>query len=207
MRAVVSAVVLTIATVSALPAASQTPPAIPGALNVSRITGGTYTVDSAHTQVAFTVNHLGFNSYYGIFGGATGSLTLDPKRPAAASVSIEVPLKALVTTSDKLNTHLSTPDFFDSAKYPTARFVSTKVVVSGTKAKIAGNLTLRGVTKPIVLDARFTGAGANPMSKVETVGFEATTVVKRSDFGMGYGIPMVTDAVDLKITAAFEKAR
>jgi polyisoprenoid-binding protein YceI len=98
-----------------------------------------------------------------------------------------------------------TADFFDAANHANATFVSTKVTPSGTSAKIEGNLTLRGVTKPVVLDAKFYGAGANPMSKVATVGFEATTSIKRSDFGVAYGIPMVSDQVDLKITAAFER--
>ena len=176
-----------------------------GAPDASRVQAGTYAADSAHTQVTFKINHLGFNSYWGIFGGATGSLTIDPAKPAASSVSIEIPLAGLVTTSEKLNAHLKTPDFFDAAKFPTATFKSTSVTVSGQTAKIAGNLTLKGVTKPVVLDAKFTGAGANPMSKKATLGFEATTTLKRSDFGVSYGVPAVGDEVALKITAAFEK--
>ncbi|WP_156679017.1 YceI family protein [Sphingomonas profundi] len=195
-----------LALAAALPAAAQMPTKAPGTMDVKQVTAGTYSVDSGHTQVVFTVNHLGFNSYWGIFGGATGTLTIDPAKPNAATVSIEIPLNGLVTTSEKLNAHLATPDFFDAAKFPTATFKSTSVTVSGNSARIAGNLTLRGVTKPVVLDAKFTGAGNGPMPPHGlNVGFEATTSVKRSDFGISYGVPLVSDVVPLKITAAFEK--
>jgi polyisoprenoid-binding protein YceI len=203
MRLALTALVLATAAVT-VPGVAQMP-SMPGKADASLVKAGSYAVDSAHTQIVFTVNHLGFNSYYGIFGGATGSLTLDPAKPAASSVSIEIPLAGLVTTSAKLNTHLATPDFFDAAKFPTATFKSTSVAVDGTKAKIAGNLTLKGITKPVVLDAWFTGAGLGPMNKAETVGFEATTTIKRSDFGVSYGVPMVSDEVPLRITVAFEK--
>lgn len=188
-----------------VPVIAQLPTTPPGKADASLVKAGNYAVDSAHTQIVFTVNHLGFNSYYGIFGGATGSLTLDPAKPATSSVSIEIPLAELVTTNQQLNAHLAAPDFFDTKKFPTASFKSTSVTVDGTKAKIAGNLTLKGVTKPVVLDAWFTGAGPAPMTKAATVGFEATTTIKRSDFGVSYGVPIVSDEVPLRITVAFEK--
>ena len=95
-------------------------------------------------------------------------------------------------------------DFFGPAPAD-AKFVSTKVEASGTKAKISGNLTLNGVTKPVVLDAAFTGAGNNPFHKEATVGFHATTNITRSGFGGSYGIPVVSDEVALDISVAFEK--
>ena len=106
----------------------------------------------------------------------------------------------------KLTDHLKSADFFDVTRFSTARFVSTSVTVDGTSAKIAGTMTLKGITKPITLDAKFTGAGTNPFSKRETIGFSATTAIKRSDWGMGTGIPLVGDDVALKISVAFEKA-
>jgi polyisoprenoid-binding protein YceI len=202
MRLALTALALATA---AVPVIAQLPTTPPGAPEPARVKAGSYTVDSAHTQVVFKVNHLGFNSYYGIFGGAKGSLTLDPAKPTASAVSIEIPIALILTTNNELNTHLKAPDFFDAAKFPTATFKSTSVAVEGTKAKITGNLTLKGVTKPVVLDAWFTGAGVGPMNKAETVGFEATTTVKRSDFGVSYGVPLVSDEVPLKITVAFEK--
>jgi polyisoprenoid-binding protein YceI len=154
-------------------------------------------------QITFTVNHLGFSNYSGIFGNPTGTLTLDPKDPAKAKVSIDVPINKLVTTVEKLTEHLLSPDFFEQASYPTAHFESTSIEPSGTKAKISGNLTIKGVTKPVVLDATFVGAGA--MRGKQTIGFDATTTIKRSEFNILRSIPGISDAVPLTIAVAFEK--
>ena len=185
----------------AVPAIAQ----VPGQPSVAAVKAGSYVTDPNHSQVAFSVTHFGFNVYHGLFGGITGSLTLDPRTPAAARVSIDIPIAQVVTTSSKLNEHLQSADFLDAARFPTAHFESTSVVARGRTARIAGNLTLHGVTKPVVLDARFIGAGTNPMNKAETVGFEATTTIQRSQFGIAKYVPAVTDAVDLRITVAFER--
>lgn len=166
---------------------------------------GSYTVDANHTQVIWSVDHFGFSRLYGMVGGMSGTLDLDPKRPNAARVAIDIPLSGLTVTSPGFARHLATADLFDTAKFPTARFVSRIVRVRGTQATITGDLTLRGVTKPLTLDARLHGAGANPMNKKQTVGFSATATLKRSDFGLGYAVPAVSDEVKLEITAAFEK--
>lgn len=189
--------------VAALPVVAQMPKTPPGISDVRRVTAGTYTVDPAHSQVSFTVNHLGFSTYRGLFGDVTGSLTIDPKAPAKAKVSIDIPMSGIVTTSTKLDEHLKNADFFDAAKYPTAHFESTSVRPTGKTARISGNLTIRGITKPVVLDATFVGAGT--MMGKRTVGFDAKTTIKRSDFGVSYGIPMVPDTVPLEIFVAFEK--
>jgi len=182
------------------------PMPIPGTADVTRVQAGTYKVDSAHTQVNWKLNHLGFSHFSGSFADATGTLVLDPRRPNATRLSITIPIDRVVTTSGALDTHLKNADFFDAAKYPTATFVSTRVQATGPRARIAGNLTLHGVTRPVVLDARFVGAGNNPRgNKALNIGFEATTRVSRSAFGMSYGVPAVGDAVDLQINAAFEK--
>jgi len=189
---------------AAMPAGAQMPTTPPGISDVRRVTAGTYAVDPLHSQVAFTVNHLGFSTYRGIFGDVTGTLIIDPKVPAKAKVSIDIPIKGLVTTSGKLNEHLLGPDFFDAAKHPTAHFEATSIRPSGKAARITGNLTIKGVTKAVVLDATLVGAGT--MMGKRTIGFDARTVVKRSDFGVSYGIPMVPDLVPLEISVAFEKA-
>ncbi|WP_091741208.1 YceI family protein [Phenylobacterium immobile] len=186
-------------------AAPAAAPAKPGLPDAARVTGGAYEVDSHHTQVVWSVDHLGISTLYGMFGEMTGTLALDPKTPQNAKLSIAIPLTGLTVTSAAFAKHLSSPDFFDVAKYPTASFVSTGVKVMGTKAEITGDLTLHGVTKPVTLQAAFHGAGANPMNKVENIGFSATTSIKRSDFGLGMAVPMVSDEVKLKIVAAFVK--
>lgn len=197
----------------ATPIVAQQAMQAPGSKNPAAITGGTYTVDPGHTLVGWRVDHLGFNDYFGIFGSVTGTLTLDPKRPNAAKVDVTIPVSKVTTASAGLTAHLlragkdgGKPDFF-GANPAGARFVSTNVVATGQRAKITGNLTLNGVTKPVTLDATFSGAGKMPaqMGGKETVGFHATTTIKRSEFGVAYGIPMVSDAVKLDITAAFEK--
>jgi len=203
MRHALIATTLAATALVGIPVIAQNAPSL-GTPDVSRVVAGNYTVDPAHTQILFEVNHLGFSQYFGIFGDITGKMTLDPANPSAASVSIEVPIAKVTTTSAALNEHLLNADFFDAAKYPTATFRSTSVTVNGETAKIAGNLTIKGVTRPVVLDARFIGAGNHPMTGAPALGFAAKTTIKRSDFGVSYGIPMVPDAVDLKINVAFD---
>lgn len=197
----------------ALPVAAQAPMTVPGAADVTRVTAGTYAADANHTLVQWKVSHFGFNDYIGLFGDVTGTLVLDPANPAAAKVDMTIPVAKVTTASAGLTGHLLAPgkdgkpaDFFGPAPAD-ARFVSTGVHVmdDGKSAHIMGNLTLNGQTHPVTLGAVFVGAGANPMSKKETVGFHATATIKRSQFGIGFGIPLVSDDVRLDISAAFEK--
>ena len=188
-------------------------PAKPGAPDATRVTAGSYKTDPAHTLIGWRVDHLGFNDYFGIFGDVAGTLVIDPKNLAAAKVDITIPVSKVTTANAGLSAHLlragkegGKPDFFGPAPAD-AHFVSTSVVSSGNSATISGNLTLNGVTKPVTLDARFTGAGTTPafMGGKETVGFAAKTTIKRSDFGVNYGIPFISDEVQLDISVAFEK--
>lgn len=199
------------ATVPAL--ALQEAPELPGTMDTSRVSGGTYATDPSHTLVAWTVNHFGFNDYFGAFGDVEGTLELDPEAPENAKLDVTIPIASVAVVSSGLRDHLlrpgkdgGDPDFF-GAEPEAARFVSTSVDLGadGTSAEITGNLTLNGVTRPVAIDARFTGAGAHPRSQVETVGFEASGTILRSEFGIDYAIPMVSDEVELKISAAFEK--
>ncbi|WP_454684280.1 YceI family protein [Ancylobacter moscoviensis] len=178
---------------------------MPGKEDVARITGGTYAVDPDHSQVVWTVDHMGFSPLTGIFGVASGTLVLDPKKPGEAKLDITIPISSLRVTSDGFAKHLAGPEFFDAEKFPTATFKSTKVTVNDDDATIEGDLTLHGVTKRVTLDAELFGAGVNPMSKVENIGFTASADIKRSDFGMGYAVPVVSDEVELDIVGAFTK--
>jgi len=202
-RAPILIVGLSIATLIAPALALEMPKTPPGTNDLRRIAAGSYTVDPSHSQVTFTVNHLGFSTYRGTFGDITGSMVIDPKTPAKAKVSVEIPMRGLVTTVPKLTEHLMNADFFDAANHPTAKFESTSIRPAGKTARITGNLTIKGVTKPVVLDAVFIGAGT--MMGKRTVGFDAKTVINRSDFGVSYGVPLVPDAVPLEISVAFEK--
>jgi polyisoprenoid-binding protein YceI len=181
------------------------PTSPPGTADVNRITAGTYAPDASHTLIGWRVNHFGFNDYFGQFGSATGTLVLNPANAAASTVDITIPVNSLSAASSGLVTHLLSPDFFAAEANPTAHFVSHHVIINGTAATIHGDLTLRGTTQPVTLEVQFTGAGTNPFNRKETVGFHGTTTIQRSAFGIGYGIPMVSDRVDLTISVAFEK--
>jgi polyisoprenoid-binding protein YceI len=199
------ALIVTLPLIASSLVAQSGPPEAPGKADPARVTGGTYNVESTHAIVAWKVSHFGFNDYYGMFGSPTGTLTLDKADMSKSSVTIDIPLGELYTVNAKLTEHMKGTDFFNTSVNQSAKFVSNSVTVDGMTAKIAGNLTMLGQTKPVTLDATFTGAGTNPYNKKETVGFKAMTSINRSDFGIKYGIPMVTDKVDLAITIAFEK--
>lgn len=180
-------------------------------MDSTRVAAGSYSADPAHTLIAWEVNHFGFSDYIGLFGDVTGALTIDPANISAASVDVTIPVAKVTTANVGLTEHLlragkdgAKPDFFGSEPSD-ARFVSTSVNANGNGAKIDGNLTLNGITKPVTLDAEFTGAGTNPYNKKATVGFSASTTIKRSDFDIMFGIPLVSDEVELEIHTAFEK--
>lgn len=210
--------ILSLTAVGALAAApvfadKHAAPELPGTLDVSRVTAGTYATDPAHTLIGWRVNHFGFNDYFGSFGDARGTLTIDPANPSAAQVDVTVPITSVALASKGLRDHLlrpgkdgGKPDFFGAEPTP-ARFVSDAVTVygNGTKALVSGNLTMNGRTNPVTIEVKFTGAGAHPRSKVETIGFEGELEIRRSDFGIDYAVPLVGDAVELKISVAFEK--
>lgn len=192
---------------------AQNAPAVPGQVDATRVLAGRYAVDSGHTLVGWRVNHFGFNDYFGIFGDVSGSLELDPARLEATRLEITIPISKVTTASAGLTDHLlragkdgGKPDFF-GASPADARFVSTGVTRTGPNtATITGDLTLNGITKPVAIAAEFTGAGSHPMNKRLNIGFEGRAAIKRSDFGIGYGVPLVGDMVELDITAAFEQA-
>lgn len=186
------------------------PPQIPGQLDPSRVEAGTYKTDKGHSLVGFRYRHFGFNDYFGIFGDVDATLTLDPKHLADAKVDATIPINPTVA-SDRFKADLlseghngNKPAFFGPNPVP-AHFVSTRVVPKGNNAQITGDLTLNGVTKPVTIDAEFTGAGISMMGQKKTVGFEGTATIKRSDFGLSTFVPMVADEVHLTISVAFEK--
>ena len=183
-------------------ASAQTPPT----RDPAQIQAGNYAVDSGHTQVGWRVSHMGFSNYAGGFSDVSGTLDLQPKNPAASKLSIKIPVASVTTTSDKLTGELKGDQWLDAGKFPEMTFVSTKVTPDGKdKAKVLGNLTLHGVTKPVTLDVTLVGAGVNPLNKKVTVGFEAAGTLKRSEFGVKTYIPVIGDDLHLTIAGAFER--
>ncbi len=169
------------------------------------IKAGTYKVEPYHTQIGFTLSHFGFTDFSGFFSGASGTLVLDTAKPAASKLDVSVSTQSLLTTVPPLDTELKSNKWFDATQFPTATFTSTRITKTGREtATIAGNLTLHGITKPVTLKAHLVGSGVNPLDKAVTAGFEATGVIKRSDFAITQYLPMVGDDVTLRIAGAFE---
>lgn len=187
--------------------AALTAPASAGAtLGPDEIKAGAYSIDTNETLVRYGTIHMGFNEFWGTFPGATGTMTIDPKAVADTKLEVTVPMATVETTNRILNGYLFSDNFLDAGKYPTMRFVSTSVTRTGrTTAKVAGNLTLHGVTRPIMLDVTFIGAGDNPFTRTATIGFKAEGSINRSEFGVGRDVPLVSDATTIAISAAFEK--
>ena len=159
----------------------------------------TYVVDGNHTFPRFSYNHLGYSIQMSRFDKATGTVTLD-KAAKTAAVDIVIDTKSVNTGSATFNEHIQGEDFLDTAKHPTATFKSTKVNFDGDKpASIEGNLTLKGVTKPVTLTVTDFKAAPHPMLKKDAIGANATTKVKRTDFNMGKNAPYVGDEVTIDI--------
>lgn len=197
-------VVLIAATTSALALTTQ-----PGvAADLSKAKAGHYALDKSHAKVVFSINHLGFSTYYGFFTALAGSLDLDPAAPAKSALSVTINFAGMVTTDPELDQKLKSDSFFDVAKFPTATFKSTSIELTGEgTGKLVGDLTLHGVTKPVTLDVTFNGAGTPPMTQLYVVGFDAVGTLKRSDFGISNFIPLVGDEVELRISCEFDRAQ
>ncbi len=169
------------------------------------VKAGSYAVEPTHTQVGFTLLHLGFSYYSGVFSNVSGTLRLDPSRPDASRLEVSIPIDSVATTSAKLDGELKGPEWFDAQHYPAATFTSTRVMPMGKNAaRVDGTLTLHGVSEPETLSVHFVGAGVNPLDKKYTVGFEAVGTIRRSQFGVKTYVPLVGDDVRLSIAGAFE---
>lgn len=181
-------------------------------LDYKTAVAGTYKLDKTHAGVTFRINHLGFSSFMGRFEDMDGTVTLNPTDLSKSGVVFTIETDSVDTNVDKLDEHLEAADFFDSAKFKAITFTSTKVEVTGTNpegksiGKVHGMLSLRGVTKPVVLDVVFNGHGQSPFGGGERLGFDGTTTIKRSDFGMGAMVPMVGDEVQIQFAVEFTKA-
>ncbi|MEG0651345.1 MAG: YceI family protein [Acinetobacter sp.] len=160
-----------------------------------------YAIDATHTATVFTWNHFGFSTPSANFSDIQGTISVDNAKPANSSVNVTIPLSSLNTNVKALDEHLKNADFFNAEKYPNITFKSTKVQALGkNKYKITGNLTVKDVTKPVVLDAVLNKQGVHPMTKAESIGFNATTSFDRSAFGVGAYVPNVGDKITVNIT-------
>jgi polyisoprenoid-binding protein YceI len=161
----------------------------------------TYKLDPGHTMVLFSWNHFGYSNPTADFGLGEGTVVFDEQNPAKSSVDVTLPLAGLDTHVPALDKHLKEADFFDADKYPTVTFKSTKVQpLGGNKFNVTGDLTVHGLTKTVVLAATLNKVGPHPMTKAQSIGFDATASIKRSDFGVGAYVPKVSDEISIRIT-------
>ncbi|MDE2441528.1 MAG: polyisoprenoid-binding protein [Betaproteobacteria bacterium] len=160
----------------------------------------TYVADSTHTFSRFSYSHFGYSTQLSRFNKNSGKVVFD-KAAKTGSVDITIDTKSVDTGYDTFNEHIQGEDFLDTAKYPTATFKSTKVIFEGDKpAKIEGNLTLKGITKPVTLTVTSFLAMPHPMLKKDAIGANAYTVIKRSEFNAGKYAPHVGDDVRIDVT-------
>ena len=159
-----------------------------------------YTLEKPHTQILFFADHLGFSHSLGKFTDYSGSFTFNREDPAASSVEVSIPTASLEMNDEAWNTHMKSADFFNVEKFPTMTFKSTAIKVTGEDtADMTGDLTLLGVTKPVMLHVKHNSSAKHAFSGKYVSGFSATGSLKRSDFGMGYGLPAVGDEVEIRI--------
>jgi polyisoprenoid-binding protein YceI len=159
-----------------------------------------YKFDPAHTQVIFSIEHMGLSHPFGRFDKTEGGYTFNPADVEHSAVDATIDINSLDMGSDKWNEHLKSKDFFNAAQFPTMTFKSTKIEKTGEKTgKLTGDLTLLGVTKSVTLDVTYFKTAPHPMNKNMMSGFRATGTLKRSDFGMTAYAPMIGDEVEIMI--------
>ncbi len=166
-----------------------------------------FVLDASHSQVVFSYNHLGFSTTYGMFSGFEGEIIFDEADPAKSSVSVSMPVMSMFTGWEQRTGHFMSGDFFGAAEDDMVTFTSTAIEVTGDNtAKITGDLTMNEMTKSVVLDATLNKVGDHPMAGKPWMGFDATTTLMRSDFGVGAFAPAVSDAVEVTISVEAMKA-
>ncbi|MEM6619855.1 MAG: YceI family protein [Pseudomonadota bacterium] len=166
-----------------------------------------YMLDSSHSQVIFSYDHLGFSTTYGMFSGFAGEIMFDADDPAASSVAVSMPVKSMFTGWEQRDGHFMSGDFFGAQDGDLVTFTSTSIEVTGDDtAVITGDLSMNGVTKSVALDAKLNKAAQHPMAGKPWIGFDATTTVMRSDFGLGAFAPAVSDAVQVTISLEAQAA-
>jgi polyisoprenoid-binding protein YceI len=160
-----------------------------------------YKIDPNHTDVIAGWTHFGFSHPTARFGLVDGVIVYDAANVGQSSVKVTIPLSGINSGVPDLDEHLRSSDFFEAEKYPTITFNSTKTEAAGdNKLRVTGDLTVHGVTRPVVLDVTLNKAGDHPMSKRAAIGFDAVTTIKRSDFNIAKFVPNVSDEISIRIT-------
>lgn len=172
----------------------------------AQVQAGDYKLDPGHSKITWSINHFGYSTYVGQFGKVEGTLSIDPKKAADAKLDVTVDANSVGTLNPALDAHLKSADFLDTAKFPTATFKATSIKLTGkSTADITGDLTLRGVTRPVTVSATFNQAGVNPVDKTYSLGFAGKAKIKRTDFGVSAYAPALGDEVTLELEAELKK--
>ncbi|WP_110650498.1 YceI family protein [Salinicola peritrichatus] len=167
----------------------------------------TYQMDPAHTSVVVSWNHFGFSNPTASFSDVKGTIQFDDQNVEQSSVEVSIPVKTVDTRVPALTEEFLEASYFDVEKFPEATFKSTRIEATGDQQyDVHGDLTIKGITKPVVLHATLNKAGTHPMAKVPAIGFDAETVIQRSDFGLDQYVPNVGDDVRIEISSEAEAA-
>jgi len=165
----------------------------------------TYQIDPVHSSLVFRVKHMNTAYVYGMFTSMKGTVVVDEANPARSSINIEVDADSVNTNNQQRDNHLRSPDFFNTRQFPTITFRSTEIRrVNANTVQVRGDLTMRGVTRPITANVTLTGKGKNAQGR-DIIGFETTFTIRRSEFGIRYGLPGLGD--DVRVTLSIEAMR
>lgn len=166
-------------------------------------------LDAAHSSIGFSVRHMAISNVRGAFTGASGTLEVDSKNPTRSTVEVDIEVKSIDTRNDKRDDHLKSTDFFDAGQYPTIHFKSTKLEKAGKNYKLHGQLSMHGVTKPVVLAVETSGKSTKDPFGMTRLGFTATGKVNRKEFNLMWnkaieaGGMMVGEDINITIDAEF----
>ena len=198
-HAVLAAALLSLLTAAPVATSAQSQPITASAQAAGPVA---YRIDPTHAQARITWNHMGLSRPGATFETIEGVIRIDAANPANSSVSVTIPVSGADTGVPALDAMFQGADFFDAERHLNIIFVSREVRFTGlgNRFEVDGDLTVRGVTRPVTLDAVLNGSGPNPMTGAPSVGFSASTTLKRSDFGLGVALPMVGDEIDVQIT-------
>jgi polyisoprenoid-binding protein YceI len=167
----------------------------------------TWTSDPQHSEVDFSIRHMSVSNIHGRIGGVAATILLNEADIAKSSVTATIDVSTIDTGVAQRDTHLKTADFFDVAKFPTAAFTSTRVVKKGAGLTVTGNFTLHGVTKPVTLEVEGPSVPSPGMDHKPHSGFTATTILNRTDFGIGGKFPAAIVGDEVKLVIEIEAVK
>ena len=167
-----------------------------------------FLLDPVHTQILFYCDHLGFSKSQGEFLRFQGNFSFDPNHPQNSSAMVNIDTASIEMDNEKWNEHMRNKDFFDVENYPTITFKSSSIELLGQdRAKVHGDLTILGKTHPVTLNVKYNKSGVHPFSGKYIAGFSATTTVKRSQYGMTYGLPALGDDIEIRLEIEGERIK